>query len=53
MKEAPNKNKYNRSRSIIIQLIDTWYVWIGSSPNSKIGFFDLFVLRWYKNFIQE
>ena len=50
MKEAPNKNKYNRSRSIIIQFFDTWSAYQGSF---KMGFFDFFVYRWYKNFIED
>ena len=49
MKEAPNKNKYKRSRSIFIQLLDTYFSYQSSF---KMGFFDFFVYRWYKNFIE-
>jgi hypothetical protein len=50
MRKAPNGNPYNRSRNIISQIFDTCHAY---NSNWKMGIFDFFVFRWYKNFIED
>jgi hypothetical protein len=50
MRQIPNKNKYARCHSIFVQFVETWWTWDFSY---KMGFFDFFVYRWYKNFIED
>ena len=52
MKPVPNGNPYKRSRNFFTQLSETWEVFNNHSCPG-FTFVDLFVYRWYKNFIED
>lgn len=49
-KNSKKYNPYGRCRSIVGELINTWSASRGSGW--KMSFFDFFVYRWYKNYIE-
>jgi len=49
-KNSKNYNPYGRSRSIILELLYTWDA--TSGIGCKMSFFDFFVYRWYKNYVE-
>jgi len=49
-KNSKKFNPYGRSRSILLEIIDTKNASAGSG--SIMTFFDFFVYRWYKNYIE-